>query len=537
MPDTSSASPKSSARPALSLDLVRTPKAPVLAWALRHRAGEAVAAVCAGADIRDADGVFWEGVNPCVFAPRDVVNHHFPLCSGALTEGDDIVAFTQGSTIDRVFLIRRGDIIVISNSLPFALKNAGVELAPRDIGYHWHMGAIRAHRTRLPVKGAEAWMFTNCNIHITRDHAISWRNKPASPPFHSYAEYRRLLDAFVAEIVAATRHPLNKAYTPIATISSGYDSPAAAVLARAAGATHGLTIVDGRGGVDDSGEAIAAALGLEVETLARTAYRDAGLEAERLFYFGGVANDIVFFPWQERLRGALLFSGYKGDMAWERMWPRPLPIWGFDADGATLQEMRLRAGFVHLPPALFGNARTDQLLAITQAEEMRPWTLWTRYDRPIARRIVEEAGVPRHLFGQSKKMVTSTTGIDKSRFIELDELGLSSEFRQALRDHQHRYGGLRLSSAMALHNGVHTLIRAAHRAVHGIKNALSKPKPAGATPAAPPSGPQRFSLKDRVFFELEWILPPRRIYMTPATDLSFAAQVANRLLAADYPDF
>ena len=37
---------------------------------------------------------------------------------------------------------------------------------------------------------------------------------------------------------------------------------------------------------------------------------------------------------------------------------------------------------------------------------MRPWILGRGYDRPIPRRLVEEAGVARDLFGGSKKAVT-----------------------------------------------------------------------------------------------------------------------------------
>lgn len=34
---------------------------------------------------------------------------------------------------------------------------------------------------------------------------------------------------------------------------------------------------------------------------------------------------------------------------------------------------------------------------------MRPWSVGGSYDRPIARRVGEEAGIPRHLFGTLKK--------------------------------------------------------------------------------------------------------------------------------------
>jgi hypothetical protein len=38
---------------------------------------------------------------------------------------------------------------------------------------------------------------------------------------------------------------------------------------------------------------------------------------------------------------------------------------------------------------------------------MIPWRLNNSYDRPIPRRIAEEAGVPRHLFGQKKGFIAN----------------------------------------------------------------------------------------------------------------------------------
>ena len=35
------------------------------------------------------------------------------------------------------------------------------------------------------------------------------------------------------------------------------------------------------------------------------------------------------------------------------------------------------------------------------SDEMAPWSLGNDYDRPIPRRIVEEAGIPRALFGHT----------------------------------------------------------------------------------------------------------------------------------------
>ena len=44
---------------------------------------------------------------------------------------------------------------------------------------------------------------------------------------------------------------------------------------------------------------------------------------------------------------------------------------------------------------------------------MEPWRVHTNYDRPIPRRIAEEAGVPRELFG-NKKRAAATLAVNLS---------------------------------------------------------------------------------------------------------------------------
>lgn len=522
----------------LRFEIERDAALPRMAWALRHVAGEDVVRVLAGADVRKGDAVFWEGVNPCVDDPRAVADFHFPLCSGATLRGNDIIAFSPGHTLDRLFLVEQDDTIVISNSLAFALRASGAKLEPRDLTYHWHLGAIGAHAHEMPAQGGRLTAYVNTNVFIPRDHNVRWELRPKAPDFETYAEYRALLDAFLRDAAAAAKHPINLPYTPATTISTGYDSPAASVLARQIGAETAYTIVDSRAGPSDSGKDIADILGLNVVTASRTDYRAAGAAAERLFYFGAVGNDIIFYPWKDELTGKMLFSGYKGDILWDRNWPRPLGTWSHDADGATMQEFRLRSGFVHLPPAYFGWRRSDRLLAIAKSDDMAPWALYTDYDRPIARRIVETAGVPRELFGQSKKMVTSTVGVDKSNYITLDDLGLSAEFRERLAAHRRRHDGPVLAASFALNNGIHRLMRGAHWTAHAVRRALSRPRaPVEPAQASAPRTPPKFTLKDRIFFEMEFQLPYRRTFMLPFTDLNFAAQVANEMLASDYRSF
>jgi hypothetical protein len=59
-------------------------------------------------------------------------------------------------------------------------------------------------------------------------------------------------------------------------------------------------------------------------------------------------------------------------------------------------------GFIQVPLAFIGARRKADIVNITESSEMSPWRLGNNYDRPVARRIAEEAGLPRQMFGQSK---------------------------------------------------------------------------------------------------------------------------------------
>jgi len=76
---------------------------------------------------------------------------------------------------------------------------------------------------------------------------------------------------------------------------------------------------------------------------------------------------------------------------------------GFRMGGCALGEFRLRTGFIQFPLACSGALHARAIKAITDSPAMKPWSIGGGYDRPIARRIAEEAGVPRHLFGQIRK--------------------------------------------------------------------------------------------------------------------------------------
>jgi hypothetical protein len=59
----------------------------------------------------------------------------------------------------------------------------------------------------------------------------------------------------------------------------------------------------------------------------------------------------------------------------------------------------LHIGYV--PPYIGARSRKS-LFDLANSEAMRPWSIGGTYDRPIPRRLGEDAGVPRDRFGQRK---------------------------------------------------------------------------------------------------------------------------------------
>jgi hypothetical protein len=99
---------------------------------------------------------------------------------------------------------------------------------------------------------------------------------------------------------------------------------------------------------------------------------------------------------------------------------------------SLLCEFRLFQGLFHTVVPWWGIRRAQEINALGETPEMVPWALHTKYDRPVARRLVEDAGVPREAFGIRKKNTSSNveflwprTAEARSSFVQyLRERGL-----------------------------------------------------------------------------------------------------------------
>ena len=211
-------------------------------------------------------------------------------------------------------------------------------------------------------------------------------------------------------------------------MSAGYDSPAAAVVSRWSGCDTAATIRQANSlwGGSDSGGELRMRFELQCHEYNRTAHCP---EFETsVWAAAGRPTDLnlaaIDFP-----RGTtLLFTGFHGDKIWNRK-PTPFadPLQRGDISGLGLSEFRLWRGIFHCPVPFWGAYRRAELLQITSSPEMGPWTLGVDYDRPIPRRLVEEQGVHRHLFGMRKRV-----SVCESYFL----WPYSPEARRSLREFQ-----------------------------------------------------------------------------------------------------
>jgi hypothetical protein len=119
------------------------------------------------------------------------------------------------------------------------------------------------------------------------------------------------------------------------------------------------------------------------------------------------AGEIVYEPLRGKLSRKLLVTGFHGDKVWDKNGvATPLIKREGNPSGTSLTEFRLSESFIHLPVPFIGATRHPEIKEIANSDEMRRYSVGGSYDRPIARRIVEEAGVNREMFGQSKKAIS-----------------------------------------------------------------------------------------------------------------------------------
>lgn len=364
---------------------------------------------------------FVEGVWNAPFATDDFSRPEIVLGSGGALRGADVVFTPTTHTMERLYSLRLGDSLFVANSLAYLLEATGSRLDVRDSSYEsvlmtFLRGYRRAAAALELADGRVVRLHYHRSIAVGGDLSLREQEPPEPPAFADYRQYIDWLGEALARLAGADRARRVR-YEPLATISSGYDSPACAVLARRVGCRTAITFRGARHEFapamrsdDDSGEEIARLLGLPVETYSRDAYLASTDSPEVPFIAtGNGGGDVVLSALGAKLERTMLFTGMLGDTlsGTEGQDPTLSREYRFKFPaGGSIQEHRLTTGFVHLSIPLLTFTRHAEIRAISLSRGMSAWRLGTRYDPPIPRRLVEEAGVPRDAFAKEKRAIT-----------------------------------------------------------------------------------------------------------------------------------
>jgi hypothetical protein len=336
--------------------------------------------------------------------------------SGIRLEDDAIYFMPSCALVDRLFYCRNGGELLVSNSLLALLATTGAELDPRH-DYLTESKAVAvgidAYDTSFHVLHASIGEFHQLfhKALVVRDGQLQFERTIATRTFDDFAEYYGTLRERLAALCENAAERSRR--TPLdlyGTLSNGYDSTAVTTIVRELGVAKFFTYVgswakNSLGAAKHETAPIAAALG--VETVPLRAPREPDIEDELLLRAAiPLAVQVPLLSMaryvEEHANVAAVFTGFHGDIIWDMNVPEEYvseAIIRHDMSGLDLSELRLKSGFFNVAVPFFYAASIESVVAISRSGEMEPWRVNKRYDRPISRRIVETAGVPRETFG------------------------------------------------------------------------------------------------------------------------------------------
>ena len=369
--------------------------------------------VCCGNAVETRDEFFVEGAWDGSFSAAGFPYAEWFCGSGGRVDKDKIIFSTPTHVTSALYTIKDywGGYWV-SNSLYLLMALTGFSYDPQYKEYEKDFNSILEG-----IKHYKKSIFTNPpgdiqinyfrNIEVTDDGTVIVSIKDSVAHFNDFQDYVMRLNGSIKHLVENAKDPNRKQqYGIVTTISKGYDAPCCAVIAKNAGCDTAVTFKAEGKYAKDSGVEIARELGY-TKIVERDAleylHRDDLVEAEYICS-GELGAQISFSAFDKDFEGNLVFTGERGDS-----------IWGVDNPICNDEfhfvdvlnhlgscERRLWIGYISVPMPLYGATAWTSIQRISQSKEMAFWSLGNDYDRPIPRRICEEAGLKRDMFGISK---------------------------------------------------------------------------------------------------------------------------------------
>ena len=390
---------------------------PPLAWLANVKDGNVE--IIHGENVKTYENFFVEGAWNGSFRLGDFLGSDWFCGTGGVLQKDLIVFSTPSHVTSGLFVSDRSSNsggVLISNSLHFLCAYANYHIDPQYAGYETDFNSIldgiddykqsvyildnNSNRTDVKV-----YYFRN--IIVTDKNEITVTQKDKIKPFSDFSDYYNRLCMAISGMMENAKDKLRKIkYDPVTTISKGYDAPCCATIAYKYGCDTAVTFEATGKYAEDSGTEIAKKLGYKtiIERDADAYLDRTDLSEAQQICSGELGTDMCFITFDEDFHNKLVFTGDRGDSIWSRENPICNDSFRFSDMLSHLGnvERKLWVGYISVPMPLYGGSSWSSIQKISQSNEMQPWSLFNDYDRPIPRRIIEEAGIPRNSFGIKK---------------------------------------------------------------------------------------------------------------------------------------
>lgn len=412
-------------RPAKSFSVTREDALPTLAWLCEIH--DDTYSFIIGPGVESGLDYIVEGVWDDDFIKGEFGNSEYLYGSGAYLDKDGFCVFSPPRLCtDYLFVLhdRKRGISWVSNSFNFIFARCDIDL---NGGFYKKFrirlnsstnleSSLGADRGSPLITENESYVMYRAMYHnftVSADGRINYRMRlPEKLFLASFNDYKNFLHAKAGQILRnGSASERIKPFGAITMLSTGYDSCATSAICAKCGVKEAITLDVVVGGHKDSGENIADILGLACYKALSPLGRDvpvlkakmASENSDLLEFIAtpGIGDNLAFKNMEPHISGKMVFSGLYGDGCWSRKGnggglAHHLPYM------KSRMEFRLRTGYALVPVPAFGAYFPYILSKLNSSEEMRPWSLNNSYDRPIPRRIAEEANVPRELFGMKK---------------------------------------------------------------------------------------------------------------------------------------
>lgn len=402
-----------------------SPSLPPLAWLAWYTKAAGLVEIVHGRDVETHPQFFVEGAWAGPYPHGALHQAESVFGSGAVFEDDGAVFVSSSATTDYLYYLDEPARFSISNSLPALLAHLDDELQIAFDGYveinRSIQDGIHDYQTSIPTRRGAVQRIMWWNLRLDAD-SIQLMAKSPPPRFLTFDDYNAYLGDTTKSVLENARHTSRKQPLAIfSTQSRGYDSTAVNALAAPHGIDRVFTSPESKEKStfyrrrrtptpSDDGTDIGRTLGFECTHIARRSF-ESGVIDEHYYWAGHDNNqDFNMLDIQQHIeRPTMLLTGQLGETWYMPKIAGPrFPKMNNDAlfcwsqVGHGLGEIRLATRFIQAAIPFIGACNRPDIFRITESDEMAPWTLNTEYDRPIPRRIAEEAGVPREMFGQIK---------------------------------------------------------------------------------------------------------------------------------------